>query len=232
MTRTALFAAAALTLAACGEAPQEAPAPAEPAPAQPTPQPAPEPAPTPPALTPPAPEQASDDWRAYALPDDVNRLERLDAAWKAGLDAAAPRDVRPLGALADPKVALDRPQPTPGLYRCRTIKMGGGGLGFIAYPWFRCRIELTPGGDLTLTKLTGSQRQAGKMYPYSDTALVYLGGMALGVGEEQASAYGQAPERDQIGLVQRIGDARWRIAFPWPRVESDLDLLELVREGN
>src|SRR5690606_2587238 len=127
--RLALLAAAALTLSACGQEAAKAPRPppAESAPVQPAPPP-----------QPAAPEQASDDWRVYALPDDVSRLERLDAAWAAGLEAAAPRDVRPLGALADPKVALDRPHPTPGLYRCRTIKMGGEGLGFIAYPWFRC----------------------------------------------------------------------------------------------
>ncbi len=54
-----------------------------------------------------------------------------------------------------------------GDYRCRVIKVGAkseGLLNFIAYPAFRCRIE--PGQRLQrFTKLTGSQRQVGLIYP-------------------------------------------------------------------
>jgi hypothetical protein len=90
-------------------------------------------------------------------------------------------------------------------------------------------VDLSPGGDLTLTKLTGSQRSAGMLYPDTDTRLVYLGSQAWGADEEKAPAYGAAPKRDQIGVLERIGETRWRLALPWPRVESDLDLVELAR---
>ena len=30
------------------------------------------------------------------------------------------------------------------------------------------------------------------------------------------------------GLVERIGDNRWRLVFPYPHFESTLDVLELV----
>ena len=30
------------------------------------------------------------------------------------------------------------------------------------------------------------------------------------------------------GFVERVGPRRWRIAFPYPAFESNLDVLELV----
>lgn len=177
---------------------------------------------------------ASDDWRADAQRADVRRLERLDEAWAAALGEARAqghgRALARLGALTDPRVSLPRPQPAPGAYRCRTIKLGSqnAGPGFVAYGWFRCRVELTPGGDLVLEKLTGSQRQAGHLYPESPRRLVFLGAVAWGSGEGRAQ-YGRDRERDQVGVFERIGTDRYRLALPWPRQESKLDLLELRR---
>jgi len=243
MTRTAALLAAlalaALALAACQqEAPSQLPAepesPLEP-PAASLP-PATNDAATndPAGTTAPPEEQASDDWRKYARPADVDRLQRLDAAWETALEKARKdhaADVEKMGVLADPKAkTLANPHPGPGVYDCATYKLGGT-IGFSSYPTFKCRIELTPGGDLTLTKLTGSQRTAGKFYPSgeSDRRLVYLGGQAWGMDEKRATAYGADPARDQIGVLERIGERRWRLVLPWPRVESDLDLIELSR---
>ena len=242
MTYKALL-LAALTLAACERQQPAAPAPIEPAsppPAQAalgTPPPVtPAPAPTPgatPAPTPPPEQQATDNWRDYAKPADADRLSRLTGAWATGLklanDKGHAKELAALGALADPKAkVLAHPQPGPGDYRCRTVKLGGS-LGFVSYPWFKCHVELTPGGDLVLTKVTGSQRTEGKFYPGTDTRLIYLGGQAWGADEAKAPVYGQDPRRDQIGVLERIGETRWRLALPWPRVESDLDLVELAR---
>lgn len=177
---------------------------------------------------------ASGDWRADAKPEDVRRLERLDRAWSEALAQARAagygRQVKALGAVTDPRVSLSRPQPTPGNYRCRTIKLGSqnGGSGLVAYGWFRCRVALTPGGDLVLEKVTGSQRQAGHLYPDAARRLVFLGAVAWGSGEGRAQ-YGRDRERDQVGVFERIGTGRYRLALPWPRQESKLDLLELRR---
>jgi len=177
---------------------------------------------------------ASGDWRADARRADVRRLERLDEAWDAALSQARAeghdREVRALGVLADPNVRLARPQPTPGTYRCRTVKLGSPGAGpsFVAYGWFRCRVTLTPGGDLILEKTTGSQRQAGNLYPEAPRRLAFLGAVAWGTGEGRAR-YGRDPERDQVGVFERIGAGHYRLALPWPRQESKLDLLELRR---
>ncbi|MCR5877254.1 DUF4893 domain-containing protein [Phenylobacterium sp. J367] len=119
---------------------------------------------------------ASASWRHDAKPADVRRLERLDEAWHQATAearrAGQGRALAALGRLADPKAALaSRPEPTPGTYRCRTVKLGSGGrpggLGLVAYGWFACKVDLSPGGDLTLTKTTGSQRPMGHLYPDS-----------------------------------------------------------------
>lgn len=177
---------------------------------------------------------ASGDWRDDANREDARRLERLDQAWAEALrqarSAGHGRDLRRLGALADPRAALSRPEPSPGAWRCRTIKLGSPdrrGLAYVAYGWFRCRVTLTPGGDLILEKTTGSQRPAGNLYPQSRTRLVFLGAVAW--AEEGRGAYGRDPERDQIGAFERIGPQRYRLALPYPKQESVLDLIELAR---
>lgn len=177
---------------------------------------------------------ASGDWRADAKRADIRRLEQLDEAWDAALSQARAdghgRELRGLGALVDPAVSLARPQPTPGNYRCRTIKLGSPGAGpsYVAYGWFRCRVALTPGGDLILEKTTGSQRQAGNLYPEASRRLVFLGAVAWGTGEGRAR-YGRDPDRDQVGVLERVGAGQYRLALPWPKQESKLDILELRR---
>jgi hypothetical protein len=107
--------------------------------------------------------------------------------------------------------------------------MGGDGLKYVAYPWFTCTVELTPGGDLILTKTTGSQRTRGLIYPDSDNPgrLIYVGAQAWGDTETAFPAYGEKPERDQVGVIERIGNGRWRMVVPWPKQESKLDILEI-----
>lgn len=190
------------------------------------------------ATSAPDPEQpgATQDWRQLANADDRTRLARLDDAWRQALgdahQAGFSDQVRALGGLADPNAGqAGRLQPPPGEYSCRTIKLGRIAEygGYLAYPGFRCLVELTPGGDLILTKVTGSQRTRGRLYPDNARRLVFLGAQAWGAGETGYPEYGQQAERDQIGVLERIGDNRWRLALPLPKQESKLDLLELTR---
>jgi len=175
---------------------------------------------------------ASADWRRDATQLDQRRFARLDEAWSVALASARNnrhgRELAALNGLADPRLRLPRPEPAPGEYRCRTVKLGGPAalLPYVAYGWFRCRVDLSPGGDLTIRKLTGSQRTWGNLYPVSRTRLVYLGAEAWGA--ERAVRYRQNPERDQVGAFERIGPRRYRLAMPFPKRESDLDLMELV----
>ncbi|HEY0600905.1 DUF4893 domain-containing protein [Brevundimonas sp.] len=174
------------------------------------------------------------DWRGIVTAADRDRYNRLDAAWSLALQQARRQrgsgDLPSTGDLIDPR--SQRPDVTPpaGDYRCRTVKLGsqGGeeGLGYVVYGWFACRIEQTPAG-LKFTKLTGSQRPSGLLFPENDRQMVMLGSMAL-ADEPPANSYGQRPDRDLIAVLERIGERRWRLVTPWPQAESNLDLIELV----
>lgn len=187
---------------------------------------------------PPPPPQGTvlSDWRGVILPSDRDRYGRLDAAWKVALEQArrlgGSGNMESLGALIDPAAALSDPALPSGYYRCRTVKLGSqaeyDGLGYVIYGWFRCRVQHTDQGTL-LTKLSGSQRVQGLLYPENSQQMVLLGAMALS-NEARAPAYGARPERDTIAVLERIGSQRWRLLTPWPQNESTLDVMELVPE--
>lgn len=191
-------------------------------------------------VEPPAPPPPPDsgaiqrDWRGIVTPFDRDRYNRRQAAWATALNQARRQsgsgDLASVGALTNPDLALTNPTPPDGDYRCRTVKLGSqgseGGLGFVVYGWFDCRIERTAAG-LKFSKLTGSQRPTGLLFPDTTRQMVFLGSLALG-DEPPARSYGQTPDRDMIGVLERVGDRRWRLAFPWPQAESNMDLIELV----
>ncbi|WP_313001597.1 DUF4893 domain-containing protein [Brevundimonas sp.] len=195
----------------------------------------PPPPPPPPPTTPDAPSGGVlSDWRGVITAPDRDRYQRRDAAWTLALQQARRQpgsgNLASLGELIDPDAARPSVTPPTGDYRCRTVKLGsqGGdeGLGYVVYGWFACRIEQTPAG-LKFSKLTGSQRPSGLLFPENDRHMVFLGSMAL-ASEPAARSYGQRPERDMVAVVERIGERRWRLAIPWPANESNLDLIELV----
>lgn len=190
--------------------------------------------PPPPPPPPGGPGVALRDWRGIVTATDRDRYSRRDAAWSLALQQARRQrgsgDLGPLGDLIEPDAARPSVAPPPGDYRCRTVKLGsqGGeaGLGYVVYGWFACRIEATPNG-LKFSKLTGSQRPAGLLFPEDDRQMVLLGSMAL-AAEPAANSYGQRPDRDLVAVLERIGERRWRLVIPWPQAESNLDLIELV----
>jgi hypothetical protein len=194
---------------------------------------------TPPPPPPPPPPDGGGravlrDWRGIVTATDRDRYARRDAAWRLALEQARRQtgsgDLDSVGDLIDPGAVRGDVTPPVGDYRCRTVKLGsqGGetGLGYVVYGWFACRIEQTPRG-LKFSKLTGSQRPGGLLFPETDRQMVMLGSMALST-EPPANSYGQRPDRDLIAVLERIGPQRWRLVLPWPQYESNLDLIELV----
>lgn len=198
------------------------------------------PPPPPPPPPPPSMHEGAlvpGDWRGAVVAADRDRYQRRADAWRQALQQAeslpGSGDLGALGALIDPEAALPSPTPPVGNYRCRTVKLGAqgdGGLGYVVYGWFACRIERTDAG-LKFVKLTGSQRPSGLLFPEDDRHMVFLGSMALS-SEPAARSYGLNPERDMIALVERIGERRWRLVIPWPTHESNLDLIELLPTSN
>ena len=136
------------------------------------------------------------------------------------------------GALLKPDMALDDPLLPSGDYACRVIKMGaqaGGSLDYVAYPAFTCRVAAEE-GRLRFAKIDGSQRPVGDIFPDDGRRMIFLGAMTLG-DEARPQPYGRDAERDMAGIVERVGPSRWRIAFPYPRWESTIDILELIPKG-
>jgi hypothetical protein len=172
-------------------------------------------------------------WRSVATDYDLERARKWRTAWVRALARARAggqsAEIAAEGILLEPDAALRGVAPPAGDYRCRVVKVGAkseGLLDYVAYPQFDCRIS-QGAGVLDFVKLTGSQRPVGRLFADSDRRLVFLGTLQLG-DEQGVLRYGHDRQRDMIGLLERIGERRWRLAFPYPAFESTLDVLELV----
>ena len=136
------------------------------------------------------------------------------------------------GVLLDPDSALPGPAIPEGMYSCRVIKLGAkeaGNLNYVSYPAFTCRVHAQRTLQ-RLTKLSGSQRYVGLIFPGDAIRNIFLGTLVLG-DETRALQYRQDEERDVAGYVERIGPNRWRLLTPQPHFESRLDVMELVPQG-
>lgn len=176
---------------------------------------------------------ATASWRGVATDFDRERMRKWRTAWVRAVSEARSggfaADVEREGLLLEPDAALKGAMPPAGDYRCRVVKIGSqgeGGLDYVAYPFFDCRIS-AGAGAMDFVKLTGSQRPVGRLFADSDRRLVFLGTLQLG-DEQGTLRYGHDRDRDMIGLFERFGDRRWRLAFPYPAFESTLDVIELV----
>jgi hypothetical protein len=179
------------------------------------------------------PPPKSEAWKALATAADKDRIARLGLAWQQALDDANRTnagDVRREGKLLLPRASLPRPEPTPGSYNCRLIKLGKATPKDKAYESFKpffCYVEVE-GDLLTIVKQTGSQRPAGRLWLDDDPKrLVFLGSLALG-NEDQPLAYGDDPKRNMAGVFERIAPFKWRLVIPWPQSTSKLDVFELT----
>ena len=172
-------------------------------------------------------------WQEVATAEDRVRLRDWRTSFSRALEQARAAnhgaEIAREGVLLEPDAALGGPIPN-GDYKCRVIKLGSknaGMLAYVGYPAFRCRIE--HGKAQRFTKLSGSQRQVGLIYPGDQLRHVFLGTLVLG-DETTAYQYGSDRERDIAGWVERIGDNRWRLVLPYPNYESVLDVIELIPE--
>jgi hypothetical protein len=177
----------------------------------------------------------STDWRAIATDSDRARLRDWRSSFTAALETARASghggEIAREGALLDPDAAIGGPI-LNGSYRCRVIKLGAkspGMLDYVAYPYFNCRVQ--PRGPLqAFTKIDGSQRQVGLIFPNGQLRQVFLGTLML-ADEGRAMEYGVDSQRDVAGFIERIGPARWRLIMPAPAFESQMDVMELVPQA-
>ena len=162
---------------------------------------------------------------------DTQRLNGLDESRAKGLAAVekeADPDVGNAVAGMFDRGVITLAAVTPGMYRCRTIKLGGQdpALSSVVYGYFACKIGKATGG-WSLAKTTGSQNFSGMLTPAGD-GLVYKG--ASFYGYEGPRAYGDDPDRDQVGCMYGVADnpRHYMLELPSPLLESLHDIIEFV----
>lgn len=171
-------------------------------------------------------------WRALIHSDDRIRLLGLWPAWTTAKAAAVGHGMTAewvaLGPLADPAPVAEGVWPAAGAYRCRLVKLGAklAGMPDVAPAReFPCAVT-NDGGGIGFTVSGAFQMSSGRLYPDGER-MIYLGAMSLR-GDMSPFAYGADPDRNQVGVLERIGPARWRLALPWPRFQSTLDVVDIV----
>ncbi len=175
--------------------------------------------------------EAIEPWRQASLADDAERIEELNAIWakiKDKMPARAQRSAAAEGALLAADAALDHPELPPGSYACRVVRLGeaAGRQQFRSFPSNFCYISTDSEKTLSLTKQTGSDLPAGRLYPTGDKRYVFLGARQAKPGDN-ALAYGTDRAQDIAGVIERVGSFRWRLVAP-TRDRRSLDIYELT----
>ncbi len=173
------------------------------------------------------------DWRKVATQIDKSRLQRWRTALVAAIASAtqdgAASAITQEGALLQPDAGLEQPAIPAGEYQCRTIKIGRKGAytkAFLAREALPCKLS-AKGGRMRLNTVSGSQRAKGDIFPANERRQIFLGSMAFG-DETRAMEYGRDGARDMAGLLERIGDRRWRLLLPEPGFDSMMDIIEIT----
>lgn len=172
------------------------------------------------------------NWRRVALPEDVARLDGLAAAWQRGLSEARARGfaaaITAAGPLLNPAAGLPRAEPPPGPYRCRVTRLGSGPRrrALTVYPVYFCHV-VVEGDSLAFAKQDGDARPGGYLFADASNRMIFLGATAEG-REAVPPAYGANATRNLVGVAERIGPLRYRIAFPSPGNGAALDVIEFV----
>jgi hypothetical protein len=187
----------------------------------------------PPGASPPAATkivvEEAEAWRGIASERDSAAIDGLPDRWRqalaAGRAANLTRRIAAEGELLSPDVRLAWAAPAPGSYRCRYVRPGGrkwvsSALGF-------CYVGVEAGQLSLATELRGL-RVGGYLWALKGgERLVFLGG-AVPAGARTATAYGENPFRDTAGLVERIGEFRYRLTLPEPSPGVGLTIVDLV----
>jgi hypothetical protein len=110
------------------------------------------------------------------------------------------------------------------MFRFGGESRGRGALSLVGS--FFCFISVE-GRQLRFVRETGSPRPVGFLYEDSDdTRLVFVGTTAER-RETSVPAYGDRLDRDVVGVMQRVGNFRYRLVLPW-RGDTPIELYELT----
>ncbi len=173
--------------------------------------------------------EEAESWRSVASDRDSAALDGLADRWRhalaAGRSANLSRRIAAEGELLEPDAGLARAAPAPGSYRCRYVRPGGR--KWVSSVQGFCYVGVEAGRLSLATELRGL-RLGGYLWELKGgERLVFLGG-AVPAGAKTAAAYGENPSGDTAGLVERIGEFRYRLTMPEPSPGAGLTIVELV----
>jgi hypothetical protein len=173
--------------------------------------------------------EEAEPWRRVASARHSGALDAVAPAWERALAASRAagltRRVLAEGALLAPGAALARAAPAPGTYRCRYVRLGMRRWTASAQAFCYVGVE---GGQLSLATELKGLRLGGYLWePRNADRLVFLGA-AVPAGGRNAPAYGDDPAEDSAGLVERIGEFRYRLVLPEPEPGAGLTIVDMV----
>ncbi len=156
---------------------------------------------------------ADQPWRAIAEAEDGAIIDGFAGVWTRATQG--PLRVRNAiaaeGPLLDAGAGLDHPALPPGSYNCRAVRIERGRL--TEFPPQFCFVRGESGGRLSFNKQTGSDLPNGWLVPDRGTRYIFLGAQQRRPGDN-GMAYGTDRRSDRIGVAERIGPFRWRLAMP------------------
>ncbi|HVI97450.1 MAG TPA: DUF4893 domain-containing protein, partial [Sphingomonas sp.] len=169
-------------------------------------------------------------WRDTILPADQMLLDGLPSTWAEVLAPAKKRsaaEIEAEGPLLEADAALEHPELPPGSYQCRVVRIGkiAGRRLFRSFPSHFCYIRDEDKG-LSFTKQSGSDLPAGYLYADGDRRYVFLGARQKAPGDVSLG-YGVDPDRDVVGVIERVGAFRWRLVTPRDG-DKGIDVYELT----
>lgn len=171
-------------------------------------------------------------WRAVASTVGEDTIDRLDVAWTEALEEARQRFRRKLsidGPLLVPGGGLARAAPAPGPYRCRVVRLGAGQAGAAAYAAGRegfCFVGVE-GDRLSLTSEVRGARIGGNIWETERSDRLVFLGASIPAGAQVAPAYGDVPAGDVAGVVERLGEFRYRLVVRIPGSAQKLAVFDL-----
>lgn len=173
--------------------------------------------------------EEAEAWRSIASARDMAAIDGVAGRWDQALAASSAaglsRRVAAEGILLVRDARLPRAAPAPGSYRCRYLRLGARRWTASA-PGF-CFVGVA-GGQLSLATELRGLRLGGYLWEQKGGERLVFLGAAVAAGARTAPGYGDAPAADRGGLLERIGEFRYRLVLPEVAPASGLTVVEMI----